>query len=43
MLRFELNDAEIWDADPSLKGVFKMLTGKNVQPEEMGNHDTVNL
>ena len=43
MLRFELNDAEIWDADPSIKGVFKMLTGKNVKPEEMGNHDTVNL
>ena len=43
MLRFELNDAEIWDADPSLKGVFKMLTGKNVKPDEMGDHGTVNL
>ncbi|AUC87896.1 MAG: general stress protein [Alteromonas sp.] len=43
MLRFELDDAEIWDADPSIKGVFKMLTGKNVQPEEMGDHIKVDL
>lgn len=43
MLRFELDDAEIWDADPSIKGVFKMLTGKNVQPEEMGDHKKVDL
>ena len=37
MLRFELIDAEVWDADPSLKGMFKMLTGKTVKPEEMGS------
>lgn len=43
MLRFELDDAEIWDADPSIKGVFKMLTGKSVQPEEMGDHKKVDL
>lgn len=43
MLRFELDDAEIWDAEPSIKGVFKMLTGKNVQPEEMGDHKKVDL
>ena len=43
MLRFELTDAEVWDADPSLKGMFKMLTGKTVKPEEMGEHEKVDL
>ncbi len=43
MLRFELIDAEVWDADPSLKGMFKMLTGKTVKPEEMGEHEKVEL
>jgi len=43
MLRFELIDAEVWDADPSLKGMFKMLTGKTAKPEEMGEHEKVDL
>jgi len=43
MLRFELEDAEVWDADPSLKGMFKMLTGKTVKPNEMGEHEKVDL
>lgn len=43
MLRFELTDAEVWDADPSFKGMFKMLTGKTVKPEEMGAHEKVDL
>lgn len=43
MLRFELDDAEIWEADPGLKGMFKLMTGKDIHEEEMGEHDRVNL
>lgn len=43
MLRFELADAEIWHADPSLKGMFKMMTGKTLNGGEMGEHDKVSL
>lgn len=43
MLRFNLADAEIWEADPSLKGMFKLMTGKTISPDEMGDHDKVTL
>ncbi|AXR06034.1 pyridoxamine 5'-phosphate oxidase family protein [Salinimonas sediminis] len=43
MLRLELDDAEIWQADPGFKGMFKMMTGKTIEPDEMGDHDRVNL
>ncbi|WP_218354017.1 pyridoxamine 5'-phosphate oxidase family protein [Alteromonas lipotrueiana] len=43
MLRFELDDAEIWEADPGIKGMYKMMTGKDIKPEEMGEHDQVKL
>ncbi len=43
MLRFRLKDAEIWEADPGIKGVYKLLTGKKVDPDEMGEHDNVSL
>ena len=43
MLRFDLDDAEIWHADPDLKGIFKMLTGRSVDPQETGEHDRVKL
>jgi general stress protein 26 len=38
MLRFELQDAEIWEGDESLLGKFKMLTGQKIAPEEAGRH-----
>jgi len=38
MLRFELDDAEIWEGDQTISGYFKMLTGKTIQPEEAGRH-----
>ncbi len=38
MLRFELDDAEIWEGDESLSGKFKMLTGQTIKPEEAGRH-----
>ncbi|GGW75346.1 pyridoxamine 5'-phosphate oxidase family protein [Alteromonas halophila] len=43
MLRFSLSDAEIWEADPGVKGVYKLLTGKTIDPDEMGKHDKVSL
>ncbi|MBO9624046.1 MAG: pyridoxamine 5'-phosphate oxidase family protein [Sphingomonas sp.] len=38
MLRFELEDAEIWEGDESLSGKFKMITGMKIKPEEAGRH-----
>ncbi len=43
MMRFELDDAEIWEVDPTIKGMFKLMTGKNVEPDEMGDHKKVDL
>ena len=43
MMRFSLKDAEIWEADPGVKGVYKLLTGKKIDPQEMGDHDKVSL
>ncbi|MDO6749663.1 hypothetical protein [Gilvimarinus sp. 1_MG-2023] len=39
----ELKDAEIWTADPSIKGMFKLFTGKQIDPDEMGDHARVNV
>lgn len=38
MMRFDLEDAEIWEGDESLTGKFKMLTGATIQPSEAGRH-----
>ena len=38
MLRFEIDDAEVWTADPSFKGKFKLLTGRPIDPAEAGEH-----
>lgn len=38
MLRFELEDAEIWEGDESLLGKFKMLTGQKIEGPEAGRH-----
>lgn len=43
MLRFDLGDAEIWLADMSLTGLFKMMIGKNVRSDERGKHAEVAL
>lgn len=40
MLRFEIDDAEVWTADPGVIGTFKLLTGSKVRSEEMGKHET---
>lgn len=43
LLRFDLDDAEIWTADPGIKGVFKLATGMTMKEGEIGQHATVAL
>lgn len=43
MLRFDLKDAEIWTADLGVKGLFKLMTGKTIDPQEAGKHAEVPL
>lgn len=43
MMRFELGDAEIWTHDPTLKGRFKLMTGQEVSPEEVGDYEKTSL
>lgn len=43
MLRFDLKDAEIWEGDQSITGLFKMLTGQTIKPSEAGKHAEVAL
>lgn len=38
MLRFELDEAEIWEGDESALGFFKMLTGQKIEGGEAGRH-----
>ena len=40
MLRFEIDDAEVWTVELGLFGTFKMLTGSAVKSSEMGQHAT---
>lgn len=39
MLRFEIDSAEVWTADPGVIGKFKLLTGFKVSPDEIGDHE----
>lgn len=41
MLRLDIADAEFWTADMSIKGMFKMLTGMKISPNEIGSHAEV--
>ena len=43
MLRFELDDVEIWTAELGVTGLFKLMTGKTVNPDEAGRHETIDL
>ncbi|KQM18895.1 pyridoxamine 5'-phosphate oxidase family protein [Novosphingobium sp. Leaf2] len=38
MLRFDIEDGEVWTAELGLKGMFKLLTGKPIQGHEAGDH-----
>ncbi|MEW4468805.1 pyridoxamine 5'-phosphate oxidase family protein [Parasphingorhabdus sp. JC815] len=43
MLRFDLKEAEIWTADMSMKGAFKMMTGIKMKESDSGGHSRVKL
>ncbi len=43
MLRFELDNTEIWSVDPSVTGLIKLASGATLLPEEMGEHKKVTL
>lgn len=43
LLRFDLGDAEVWEADIGVRGLFKMLTGATMKGDELGRHAEVNL
>ena len=43
LLRFDLDNAEIWTADPGIKGMFKLATGMTMKEGELGEHATVTL
>lgn len=38
LLRFDIRDAELWEADMSLLGKVKLLFGRRIQPSEEGSH-----
>lgn len=41
LLRFDIDDAELWEADMSLTGKLKMLFGGKIDPSEEGSHAKV--
>jgi general stress protein 26 len=43
LLRFDLGNAEVWEADIGVRGLFKMLTGAPMKGDELGRHAEVNL
>ena len=42
LLRFDIDSAELWEADVSLAGRFKMLFGGTIKADEAGDHAVVN-
>jgi general stress protein 26 len=41
LLRFDIDSAELWEADVSLSGKLKMLFGGTIRPSESGSHAKV--
>lgn len=41
LLRFDIDEAELWEADISLAGKIKMLFGGKIKPSEEGSHAKV--
>lgn len=41
LLRFDIDEAELWEADMSLSGKLKMLFGGEIRPSEEGSHARV--
>jgi general stress protein 26 len=43
LLRFELENAEIWTADPGIAGKFKLAVGMKIKESDIGEHAKVPL
>ena len=43
LMRFALDNAEIWETDMSLSGMAKMVFGGTIKPSEAGSHAEVSL
>lgn len=41
LLRFDIDDAELWETDMSLSGKLKMLFGGKIRSDESGSHAVV--
>jgi len=41
LLRFDIDDAELWETDLSLTGMAKMILGTRIKPSEAGSHARV--
>lgn len=41
LLRFDIDEAELWEADVSISGKLKMLFGGKINPSEAGSHGVV--
>lgn len=38
MLRFDIDDAEVWTVEPGIAGKFKLMTGIPIEQKEVGEH-----
>jgi len=43
MMRFELQNVEIWTKTPNLTGALKLASGAKVEPEDVGDHAVVDI
>lgn len=43
MMRFDLEAAELWTQDASIRGLFKLMSGKPVSADALGTHKIVRL
>jgi general stress protein 26 len=41
LLRFDINEAELWESDMSLTGKLKMIFGGKIKSDELGSHAVV--
>ena len=41
LIRFDIDDAELWESDMSMSGKIKMLFGGKINPSEEGSHARV--
>lgn len=43
LLRYDLENSEMWEADMSMTGMVKMMFGGKIKPSEVGDHAEVTL